>query len=52
MICTICHEPIILQCSDDNPYKISGEPVCKSCYFKELGKVVEQHPIGCIRHGD
>ena len=53
MECSICHNAIILQCSDDNPHRISGEPVCRDCYFQELGKLVEQHPIGgCIRHGD
>jgi hypothetical protein len=46
MKCTLCHCDIYLQCSDDDPYKISGEPVCRHCYFKELGEVVEKYPIG------
>lgn len=46
MKCTLCHCDIYLQCSDDDPYKISGEPVCRHCYFKELGEIVEKYPIG------
>jgi hypothetical protein len=54
--CTYCDKDIYLQCSDDNPYRIDDKPVCRKCYFEELGKVVDEHPIGipigCIRHCD
>jgi hypothetical protein len=46
MKCTVCNKEIRLQCNDDEPYKISGEPVCRDCYFEGLGKVIEEHPIG------
>lgn len=46
MKCSECECDIYLQCSDDDPYKISGKPVCETCYFDKLGEVVEKHPIG------
>lgn len=46
MNCIICGDPIVLQCSDDEPHRTSGEPVCRRCYFKELGDAVERYPIG------
>lgn len=27
-------------------YKIDGNAVCAGCYFGELGKEIEKHPIG------
>jgi hypothetical protein len=44
--CKNCGELIILQSSDDEPRRISGEPYCKDCYFKSLGEAIEKHPIG------
>jgi len=46
MKCTHCGKDIYQQCSDDNPHRIDGEPVCTHCYFKKLGEIVEQYPIG------
>jgi hypothetical protein len=46
MKCFICHEGILLQGSDDEPKRIEGNPVCRDCYYEELGKIVEEHPIG------
>lgn len=46
MKCTLCGEEIKLQCSDDEPHCINGKPVCEWCYYDELGKTLEQHPIG------
>jgi len=46
MKCTICESDIILQCNDNKSYKINELPVCRSCYFNELGKVIELYPIG------
>lgn len=46
MNCSKCGNKIYLQCSDDEPHRISGEPVCKDCYFEELGAFIEKHPIG------
>lgn len=25
---------------------INGKPTCKKCYYEELGKIIEKHPIG------
>jgi hypothetical protein len=46
MKCTKCDKNIFLQGSDDEPHRIDGEPVCKDCYFRELGNMMEQHPPG------
>lgn len=46
MKCTLCQNTIFLQSSHDKLYKISGEPVCKNCYFQELGNMMEKHPPG------
>ena len=46
MKCAKCGNDILLQCSDDSPERIDGEPVCKDCYFRELGDMMEQHPPG------
>ena len=46
MKCTECGANIILQCNDDEPYKISGKPVCRNCYFQKLGETIELYPIG------
>jgi uncharacterized protein (DUF983 family) len=46
MKCTKCGKDIYLQCSDDEPKRISGEPVCKNCYFEELGNMMEKYPPG------
>lgn len=46
MKCTHCQKDIYLQCSDDAPHKVDGKPVCEDCYFRELGDLMERHPIG------
>lgn len=40
--CTICRE-IILDYIDDL-YTIDSKIVCGDCYYKELGKLVEERP--------
>ena len=27
-------------------YRIDGKPVCRDCFFEQLGDVVEKNPIG------
>jgi uncharacterized protein YlaI len=46
MKCIICETDIILQSSDEEPRRISNEPVCEECYFRSLGEAIEKHPIG------
>jgi hypothetical protein len=46
MKCSKCNTDIYLQCADSEPKRISGEPVCRDCYFEELGNMMEQHPPG------
>lgn len=44
--CKNCGESILFQSSDEEPRRISGEPVCDECYFKLLGEAIEVYPIG------
>jgi len=46
--CSKCSNPLfdMMVSSDTEPYEISGEPVCRKCYFRELGDEIERHPIG------
>lgn len=46
--CSTCPNPLFNYSvsNDEEPYRISGLPVCKECYFDALGEVVEKHPIG------
>lgn len=44
--CKICGEKIIFQGSDEEPRRISGEPVCDECYFNSLGEAIEKYPLG------
>jgi len=46
MKCTLCPKEFHLQCADDEPYKIDGQPVCRECYFRELGNMMEKYPPG------
>jgi hypothetical protein len=32
--------------SDGDCEQIDGEPVCSDCYYKGLGELIEEHPIG------
>jgi hypothetical protein len=45
--CTRCPNPLfdIIVSSDEEPYRIGGLPVCKECYFDDLGDFIEKNPI-------
>jgi len=48
--CTKCPNPLFdtMKSSDEEPYRIGGKPVCRECFFNELGEEIERHPIGFL----
>ena len=40
--CVICERPIDTRIEMNT---MNSKPVCDDCYFKNLGKLVEQYPI-------
>jgi len=46
MKCHICNKDIYIRYNGGEPKKIDGKPTCEDCYYDELGKVIEEHPIG------
>lgn len=43
--CSKCGKTIVLESSDVKPFIIEDKPVCKDCWFKEIGNEIEAHPI-------
>ena len=45
--CSLCPNPLFdsMKSSDEEPYVIDGKPVCRDCYFNELGDFIEKNPI-------
>jgi len=45
--CSLCPNPLFdaIKSSDEEPYAIDGKPVCRDCYFNELGDFIEKNPI-------
>ncbi len=48
--CSRCPNPLFdaMKSSDEEPYRIECKPVCRDCYFDELGDFIEKYPIGGI----
>lgn len=45
--CSLCQNPLFdaMKSSDEEPYVIDDKPVCRDCYFDELGEFIEKNPI-------
>lgn len=52
MICSICKNPIEgIHDDEREEFMVDGKPVHEDCWFEEMGKLVEEHPVVSGRRG-